>query len=54
MHCSFGDHDGDSRKGNDVAALELINKKIKMLGGASALDVPTAQESSSRWLYGLW
>ncbi|KAF8609086.1 hypothetical protein BDV93DRAFT_504533 [Ceratobasidium sp. AG-I] len=52
VRCGFGNwvDPGD----NDPATLNRVNKTTKALSAASALHIPTPEESSSRWVYGSW
>ncbi|KAF8598802.1 hypothetical protein BDV93DRAFT_526517 [Ceratobasidium sp. AG-I] len=52
VRCGLGYDYDELRSGDDPASLERVNERIKTLSGISALDVPTAEESASRWLYG--
>ncbi|KAF8609084.1 hypothetical protein BDV93DRAFT_551877 [Ceratobasidium sp. AG-I] len=45
--------DGGYRRERDSDIMERVNRATKALSGTSALDVPTEEESKSRWLYKL-
>ncbi|KAF8598805.1 hypothetical protein BDV93DRAFT_547202 [Ceratobasidium sp. AG-I] len=54
VRCGFGGSYIDNRRENNTLALERLNEMIRALSDTLVLDVPTAEESASRWLYDSW
>ncbi|KAF8598800.1 hypothetical protein BDV93DRAFT_512188 [Ceratobasidium sp. AG-I] len=54
VYCAFEDPDHPELGEGDPSTLERLNEMIRVLSGTSALDVPSSEEFSSRWLYPSW
>ncbi|KAF8593325.1 hypothetical protein BDV93DRAFT_516654 [Ceratobasidium sp. AG-I] len=54
VRCAFWSLGKDLRRKRDIEILERVNDRIRTLSGASVLDIPTAEESASHWLYDSW
>ncbi|KAF8598799.1 hypothetical protein BDV93DRAFT_560953 [Ceratobasidium sp. AG-I] len=53
-YCGFENRDYDIRKKGDLTVLERLNEIIGTLNATSVLPIPTAEKSSSYWLYSSW
>ncbi|KAF8593327.1 hypothetical protein BDV93DRAFT_529918 [Ceratobasidium sp. AG-I] len=54
VRCGFGSSDIEDCSESDLSILERLNEMIWALSDTLVLDVPTPEDSSSRWLYNSW